>query len=189
MIRFQDELKKIKSMDRREATDYIIMYYLPVSIGIVVLLCLLLSTLSQAVKNQQLTPVIKVGVVSDLDMFCGNRIDDMLTRAFADAAGKQAPQKRTFTSPDESENMFSSMEISSYIAAGDVDVVLGDQNTADLLSEAGDLVSITEISDTPLGVLAGKIGVSRLYFICFPERGGAEKADYLLWFIQNDTLL
>lgn len=187
MNRIKDEIKKIKSMDRKKATDYVIMYYLPAFIGTVLALCLIISTVSQAVRNRNLQPVIKAGVLKDLEMFCGDAIDGTLRRAFADAKGKEAPVKLTFTSPDETENMFSSIELSSYIAAGDVDFLLGDRLTADFLRESEGLVSITDISGTYLGKLSESFGISPLYYIYFTERGGAEKAVRLLQFIQNDS--
>lgn len=186
MLKFKDEIKKIKSMDRKAATDYVIMYYLPAAIGMAVALYLIISTISQAVNNRQLEPVVRVGVLNELEMHCGGSINDTLNRAFPDASRKHAPIKRTFSSPDESENMFSSIELSSYIAAGDIDLILGDQKTADLLSESGDLVSTTDISDTALGRLAGNAGISPLYYIYFTERSGAENSAYLLKFIQSE---
>ena len=187
MTKFKDEIKKIKSMDRKKATDYVIMYYLPAAIGTVLALCLIVSTVTQAVRNRHLEPVIRAGVLKDIEMFCGTAVTDTLERAFADASGKEAPVKMTFTSPDETENMFSSIELSSYIAAGDVDFLLGDRLTAEFLSESEGLVSITDISDTELGKLSEDAGVSPLYYIYFTERERAGKAAYLLWFIQNDS--
>ncbi|MCQ2401527.1 MAG: hypothetical protein MJ059_06365 [Lachnospiraceae bacterium] len=186
MIKVKDEIKKIKSMDRKAATDYVIMYYLPATIGIAVALYFIISTISQVVNNKQLEPVVRAGILNELEMHCGDGINDTLSRAFPDASGKYAPIKRTFSSPDESENMFSSIELSSYIAAGDIDLILGDRKTAELLSESGGLVSTTDISDTALGHLAGNAGISPLYYIYFTERAGAENSAYLLKFIQTD---
>lgn len=188
MNKLRNEIKKIRAMNRKEAADYITMYYIPVLVGTLLVFFLLISTVSQTVKNRQLKPVVRAGIVADLDMYCRSHLDNMLRIAFPDADGKYAPIIRTFSSPSESTDMFSSIELSSYIAAGDVDFLIGDQNTSDLLAESGNLISTTDISSTTLGRLAESAGIKPLYYIYFTERTGAEKSACFLHFILNDKV-
>lgn len=180
MKRIKEDLEKMKGMSFKEAVDHIFTYYGLAIAGIIFGLIFIISLASTVITNKRTVPVISFAVQNEMEYYYSEDITSLLTEAFPDATGYHEPFKCTFSGAGDRNDVYAGIQLAAYIAAGDIDAILCDAETADYLGESGDSIHVNDISDTVLGKKAAEIGLTPLYYITNNEWKNAEAADRLL---------
>lgn len=165
-------------MTRREAADYIWTYYKVPIVLTLFLLIMVISLISSIVKNSLSDPVLKIGVVNRVDTYCDTVIDSLARETFPEATGYKKATRTAVTPPDDPSNAYGSVQLIAYLAAGEIDVIIADQGTADFLVSYGTSVTPVDISDSKLGQMAAQYQVTPLFYVILPEEvahGASEK--------------
>lgn len=183
MNKLQTELLKIKTMRRKEALDYIWEYYKLPILGIVFGVIFLVSLISSIVKNSRLDPVVSVGLQSDLSFYYGEDFDRMILEAFPEDTGNTKPQVLNISSVANEKDPYGAVQITAYLASGDLDIVICDKETMEYLTADPELFSIEDISGSEIGNKASEIGISPLYCLtqkkCERQEAAVKLEEYL----------
>ena len=180
MTKFREDLQKIKGMSFKEAVDHIFTYYGLAIAAIIFALIFIISLISTVVKNKLTVPVIQVAVQNEIEYYYGDDMSLLLAETFPDAKGYNEPFKCTFSSSADTTDMYAGIQLAAYIAAGDIDAIICDQDTVDYICGSGDGAIVTDISDTQLGKKAADIGISPLLYVTYEDRKNREASVLLL---------
>lgn len=157
--------KKTAGMTLSEKADYIWTYYrLPILITVCAVF-LVISLTVTVVRYKLSDPIIKYGVLDQVDLYYGSAIDAIAAEAFPEATGFKAPEHYNITSPGDEKNPYGPVQLIAYLSSGDLDVIISDQPTVDYLIETNAIDDYADISDTALGKEAAGHGISPLLYI------------------------
>lgn len=188
----KDIKKNIAGMTPKEAAGYLWTYYKWHILIAAFLLYLSVSLASAVIGNALSQPVLKIGVMDQVDIYLGDVIDNTMSEAFPGSTGHHAPLRYSITSPASENNPYGTVQLMAYLSAGELDVVLADRATADYMAENGAALRVVDISGTKLGKNAETIGISPLLYVIVPNDTDAENravrqeaAEHLLEVIQD----
>lgn len=184
MKKLKEDLQKIKGMSFKEAVDHIFTYYGLAIAAIIFAIIFTISLVSSVIKNKLTVPVIQVAVQNELEAYYGSDLSELLHEAFPDSTGYREPLKCPFFGAGNQTDVYAGIQLTAYMAAGDIDAVICDRATVDYISTSGDGAVITDISDTVFGKKAEAIGLSPLYYVTFEFWNNQEASQHLL-----DTIL
>ena len=165
----KDIKENIAGMTRKEAVDYIWTYYKLPIVAAVCILFLVISLAGAMVGNALSDPVFTVGVVERVDLYSGEEISALAAEAFPGSTGYHAAQRMSLTSPASEGNPYGPVQLMSYLAAGDMDAIIGDQAIIDYILASEPSLQVTDISGTRLGKQAAEYGISPLLYLILPE--------------------
>lgn len=172
-----DIKEKTQGMTASEKISYCWEYYLVEAMFAAFFLFLILSLGGSIINNALQDPVIKIGVLKDVEIVCGSDLDDLLAEAFPDASGRKAPLKYDFDSPTDTDtNMYAAVQLAAYLSAGELDCGILNEDALSYVKESGRPMKVFNISNTAIGTKMAQYDVKPLYYFYFEDTGHANAA-------------
>lgn len=172
----KDIKEKTAGMSFRETMDYLWEYYRIHFLLIVFGTVMVISLAATIITGKLSDPVLNCGILSEVQVYCNDPLEDALRETFPESTGFQKPMLISVTSPaNESTVMYSSAQLMALLNARDLDCLICDRESLDMVERSGLPVEVTELN-CPLSELAAALHIPELYFLVFSESEHAPEA-------------
>jgi len=185
---FKDIKEKTAGMPFKEKLAYLWEYYrihfLLIVFGTVFIISLTVSIITSKLSD----PVLSCGVVSDLEIYCSDRLNETIQEAFPESTGFRKPKVIGITSPVGEGSMYAAAQLVTLLSAGELNCLICDDETLEMVQSYDMSMEVTELPDCQLTELAEALNIPRLYYVVLPETGHADEARRFLESVQTPFL-
>lgn len=182
---FADIREKTDGMNFTQKLSYLWEYYRLQFFTVLFFAVCIISLTGSVVMNSLANPVLKVGILNDIDLYYSGDVEGLLREAFPEAGGFRKPERLSFTSPATENSMYAVVQLASYLSTGEIDCGICDTESLDYIRQADCPLKVTDISDSRLGRKMENYGLSPLYYFYFPDSEHAEAAALFEEFVKR----
>lgn len=182
---FKDIKEKTAGMDLKGKLDYLWEYYrihfLVTVFGVVLLISLATSIITSKLSD----PVLRLGIISEVQTYCSDPLEAALQETFPESTGFKKPAVISVSSPaNENAVMYSSVQLMALLNARELDCMICDKESLDMIRRSELPIEVTELKDCQLTELAEALHIPELYYVVFTESDRAEEARTFLYRVE-----
>jgi len=172
----QDFKEKTAGMGFTGKLDYFWTYYKIHTIVVAFTLIVITSIASGMIKNSLTHPVLNVGVISDIDLYYHDDLQNSVQHAFPENTGFHKPLVTSFYSPSNTAVMYASTQLMAYLSADQLDCMICDRATLDYCQNSDLPLGYEDISSSPIGQTAKSLGIPNLYYVWLTDSPNVDAA-------------